>query len=91
MSGSLPGDVGNVAGQNGSGIPPNDLGNKGQNNNVPFNITGGTGPNSTIGGGNGPGNGVSSAGVSNQNLNQIISNYGTLIFSGSNFKIYKID
>ncbi|HEX3013067.1 MAG TPA: glycosyltransferase family 39 protein [Methanobacterium sp.] len=89
ISGSPPGDLRNATGQNRSGAPPNNLGSKGQNNNVPFNITG-SGPNNVVGVGNGPGNGVSSSGMSNQNLNQIISNYGTLIFSGSNFKIYKI-
>ena len=90
MSGSPPGDLGNATGQNRSGTPPNGLGNGGQNNgNSPFNVTG-AGPNNATGIGNGPGNGGSSASMSDQNLNQIISNYGTLIFSGSNFKIYKI-
>ncbi len=78
---SPPDSFGDV-GQNRSGVPPNGLGNKGQNDrNAPFNTTGG---------GNGLSNGGLSADMSNQNLNQVISNYGTLIFSGSNFKIYKI-
>ncbi len=90
ISGSPPGDLRNATGQNRSGAPPNGLGNKGQNDkSSPFNVTG-SGSNNVVGGGNGLGNGGSSAGMSNQNLNQIISNYGTLIFSGSNFKIYKI-
>jgi len=90
MSGSPPGDLGNATGQNRSGTPPNGLGIRGQNNgNSPFNVTG-AGLNNDGGGGNDPGNGGSSAGMSDQSLNQIISNYGTLIFSGSNFKIYKI-
>ena len=80
MSASPPGDLGNATGQNRSGTPPSGLGIRGQNNgNSPFNVTGA-----------GPNNGGSSAGMSDQNLNQIISNYGTLIFSGSNFKIYRI-
>ncbi|MGB9977837.1 hypothetical protein [Methanobacterium sp.] len=82
MSGSPPGNLGNITGQNRSGVPPNGLGNKRQNEkNALFNITGG---------GNGQNNGSLSSGMSNQNLNQIISNYGTLIYSGSNFKIYKL-
>jgi hypothetical protein len=90
ISGSPPGDLGNATGQNRSGVPPNGLGNSGQNDkSSPFNATG-DGPNNATGGGTGPNNGGSSSGMSNQNLNQIISNYGTLIFSGSNFKIYKI-
>ena len=90
MPGSPPGDLGNATGQNRSGTPPSGLGSRGQNNgNSPFNITG-AGPNNVTGGGNDPNNGGSSAGMSDQSLNQIISNYGTLIFSGSNFKIYKI-
>ena len=90
ISGSPPGDLGNVTGQNRSGAPPSGLGSRGQNDkSSPFNVTG-AGPNNAAAGGNGPSNGGSSAGMSNQNLNQIISNYGTLIFSGSSFKIYKI-
>ena len=90
QSGSPPGDFGNATGQNKSGTPPTGLGNRGQNDkNSPFNAAG-TGPDNAAGGGNGPNNGGSSGGMSNQNLNQIISNYGTLIFSGSGFKIYKI-
>ena len=89
-SGSPPGDLGNVTGQNRSGAPPSGLGSRGQNDkSSPFNVTG-AGPNNAAAGGNGPSNVGSSAGMSNQNLNQIISNYGTLIFSGSSFKIYKI-
>jgi hypothetical protein len=75
MSGS-PSGMGNVAGQNMSGSPPNGLGNGTlQNGNaVPNNL--------------GQNNGGS--GMSNQNLNQIISSSGTLIFSESGFKIYKL-
>jgi hypothetical protein len=87
---SPPGDFGNATGQNKSEIPPTGLGNRGQNDkSSPFNAAV-TGPDNAAGGGNGPNNGGSSGSMSNQNLNQIISNYGTLIFSGSNFKIYKI-
>lgn len=90
MSGSPPGDLGNATGQNRSGTPPNGLGIRGQNNeNSPFNVTG-TGPDNVADGGTSPSNGGSSGGMSNQNLNQIISNYGTLIFSGNGFKIYKL-
>ena len=90
MPGSPPGDLRNANVQNRSSAPPNGLGSRGQNNgNSSFNVTG-AGPNNAAGGGNGPNNGGSSGGMSDQNLNQIISNYGTLIFSGSNFKIYKI-
>jgi hypothetical protein len=90
ISGSPPGDLGNATGQNRSVAPPNGLGSRGQNEkSSPFNVTG-VGPNNAAAGGNGLINGGSSAGMSNQNLNQIISNYGTLILSGSSFKIYKI-
>ena len=88
MSGSPPGNLGNATGRNMS--PPNGLGGSGQNDKgSPFNVTGG-GPNTNGSGGNGPNNGASPSGMSNQNINQVISNYGTLIFSGSNIKIYKI-
>ncbi|OEC86614.1 MULTISPECIES: glycosyltransferase family 39 protein [Methanobacterium] len=87
---SPPGDLGNATGQNRSGTPPNGLGSNRQNDkSSTFNDTG-TGPNSAASGVNGPVNGGSSGGMSDQNLNRIISDYGTLIFSGSNFKIYKI-
>ncbi len=90
MLGSPPGDLGNANGQNRSSTPPKGLGSRGQNDrSSPFNATG-TGSDNAAGVGNGPNNGGSSSDMSGQNLNQIISNYGTLIFSGSNFKIYKI-
>ena len=64
-------------------LHPNDLGSRsGQGaGNVPFT----TMKNET-----GQNNGVTPANMPDQNLNQVISNYGTLIFSGNNFKIYKI-
>jgi len=79
MSGSPPGDMGNVTGRNMSGSPPNGLGNGTLQNggNVPFNNSG-----------TGQTNGMS--GMFNQNLNQVISSSGTLIFSGGGFKIYKL-
>lgn len=80
MPDSPPGDMRNVTGQNMPGTPPNGL------ENGTFQ-DGGNAP-SNLGGGTGQSNGGS--GKSNQNLNQVISSYGTLIFSGNNFKIYKI-
>ena len=90
MPGSPPGDLGNSTVRNRSSILPNGLGSRGQNDKISkFNVTG-AGPNNAEGGGNGQNNGGSAPGMPDQNLNQIISNYGTLIFSGSDFKIYKI-
>jgi hypothetical protein len=76
MSSAPPGGLGNSTGQNRPSAPPNSLGN----------VTGQNVPNTmpdNLGNVNGQNSGSGS-------INQAISNYGTLIFSGDNFKIYKI-
>lgn len=81
MPDSPPGDMGNVTGQNRPITSPNDLENSGQN----MSSTPPAGLNSI-----GQNKGDGSANGSNQAVNPAISNYGTLIFSGDNLKIYKI-
>lgn len=76
MSSTPPGGLGNVTGQNRPSAPPNGLGN----------ITGQNMPNTQP---NGLGN-VNGQNSGSGSVNQAISNYGALIFSGNNFKIYKI-
>ncbi len=89
----LDGSQSQMSKGNMSGSPPNRGNKTGQSmpSDSPNGLRNGTLPN----GGSSPSNlgniGQNSGdGSSGQNLNQIISNYGTLIFSGNNFKIYKL-